>query len=364
MILDSKIYDLLQPKQFAALLLAWSRQNVRDLPWKADRDPYKIWLSEIILQQTRVQQGMPYYLRFIKTYPDIHTLASASENQIIKSWEGLGYYTRARNLHKAAKIVSDQYNGIFPQKYTDLLALPGIGPYSAAAIASFAYDEAVPVIDGNVLRVIARLLGSELPIDTQAGKNLIQTYVEAAILEAQPSLFNQAIMDFGATHCKPIAPLCDQCPFAEKCVARLQRKTALIPIKKQKIKKTLRHVVYLEFYIAEKYTLLQRQNTDDIWKGMYLFPVLAAANNDLVTAVKKMIFELFGENLAFNIHKALEKPLKQILTHRVIYADFYQVYMKTKPQKINKNFNLVERVKIQNFAMPKILTNYLKLINH
>ena len=353
---------MLNTKIFCDKLLDWSRQNTRYLPWKADRDPYKIWLSEIILQQTRVQQGMPYYLRFIASYPDVFSLANATENQVIKSWEGLGYYTRARNLHKTARIVARQYNGVFPGNYSGLLTLPGIGPYSAAAIASFAYDEAVPVIDGNVLRVVSRLLGSDVPVDTKEGRYRVDTFVREAIQHAQPSLFNQAIMDFGATHCKPASPLCDQCPLSAHCIAYQNGTAERIPVKKQKIQKTERHIIYLDFVIAGKYTLLLRQNTADIWKGMYLFPAIENIADTVEKAIEKMIFELFNENLTFNISKTHKNPLKQILTHRVIYADFYQIILKMKPKKINKNFNLVERSKIQNFAMPKILISYLQFI--
>ncbi len=349
-------------KIFSDKLLDWSRQNTRDLPWKADRDPYKIWLSEIILQQTRVQQGMPYYLRFIASYPDVFSLANATENQVIKSWEGLGYYTRARNLHKTAQIVAEKYNGFFPDNYAELLTLPGIGSYSAAAIASFAYDEAVPVVDGNVLRVVSRLLGSEAPIDTKEGRQTVEAFVKEAIQHTQPSLFNQAIMDFGATHCKPSNPLCSVCPFSAHCIAYQNGTTENIPFKKQKIQKTERHIAYLDFDIAGKYTLLLRQNTADIWKGMYLFPSIENVADTMEKAIEKMIFELFGENLTFNISKTGEKPLKQILTHRIIYADFYRIILKMKPKEINKNFNLVERSKIQNFAVPKIMTSYLQFI--
>ncbi|HRO09022.1 MAG TPA: A/G-specific adenine glycosylase [Saprospiraceae bacterium] len=350
-------------KTFAHLLLTWSQDNQRDLPWKSDRNPYKIWLSEVILQQTRVNQGMPYYLHFIEEYPDIFALANATEDQILKSWEGLGYYTRARNLHKAAQIIASELNGVFPVTYADLLQLPGIGPYSAAAIASFAYELSVAVVDGNVLRVISRITGLKIPVDSKEGKAYIQNFADNAIQFALPSAFNQAIMDIGATICKPAAPLCKMCPFSDTCCAYLSHETDKIPIKKNKISKKERLFVFLDIIINKKYTLLVQQKNNDIWKGMFLFPFLQDVDNNYEKSVQKLTDELFGKKPDLIIHKTCNKPLKQILTHRIVYAEYIQVIIDNIPEKINKTFHLVERAEMQNFAMPKIMKDYLKNLN-
>lgn len=351
---------MLNSEKFADILIDWSQDNNRNLPWKTDRDPYKIWLSEIILQQTRVLQGTPYYLKFVEEYPDVFTLAAATENQVLKSWEGLGYYTRARNLHKTAKIVAYDHNGVFPDTYAGLLKLPGIGPYSAAAIASFAYDEPVPVIDGNVLRFLSRLLEVEIPVDTKEGRAVIEDYAKLAIHYTTPSLFNQAIMDFGSLACKVSSPLCHECPFSYYCGAYKSNKVDVIPIKKQKVVKQDRHIVYLEFVIEDNYTVLQRRESNDIWKGMFQFPTLEGNNIPIELAIQDTILELFEEKTPYKVHRMNSNPLKQVLTHRIIHATFYQIIVNKKPTKIKKTFNLVERVKIRNFAMPKILTDYLK----
>lgn len=351
---------MINPKKFASILVEWSDSHNRDLPWKTDKNPYKIWLSEIILQQTRVQQGLPYYLHFVDTFPDVFALANATENQIIKSWEGLGYYSRARNLHKTAKKIVVDFNGIFPDNYDDLLKLPGIGPYSAAAIASFAYEQVTPVVDGNVLRFIARLLAVELPVDTKDGRKEIFDFVHKAIQFVIPSVFNQAIMDFGAIVCKPKLPLCIQCPFAKHCTSLKSNKVNLIPFKKLKIQKQERHMNFLDFKFNDKYSLICHQNTNDIWKGMYLLPTLEFTDNNINEAVNNFIYELYNDEIPFIIHKVNLKPLKQILTHRVVYARFFQIILKDKPKKIKENFNLVLRSEIQNFAMPKILTDYFQ----
>lgn len=354
---------MLSSKSFATLLVGWSIDHSRDLPWKTDRNPYKIWLSEIILQQTRVQQGLPYYLHFVETYPDVFALASASVQQITKSWEGLGYYTRARNLHKTAKIIVNEYNGVFPNKYDQLLKLPGIGPYSAAAIASFAFEEATPVVDGNVLRFIARLTALKLPIDTKEGRTQVYSYVHEAIQGVQPSIFNQAIMDFGATICKPIAPLCIQCPFAKHCKTLNVNKIPDIPIKKLKTPKQERYITFIDFIINDQYSIICHQNKKDIWKGLYLLPEVKITKINIEKAVRDLIIELFNIETSFTVNKMMQKPLKQVLTHRVVYAEIYQAIIMDKPKTIKESFNLVERSKIRNFAMPKLLTEYFKLIS-
>ncbi|HYG19647.1 MAG TPA: A/G-specific adenine glycosylase, partial [Ohtaekwangia sp.] len=219
-------------RYFPDKVVEWYDQNKRDLPWRQTRDPYKVWLSEVILQQTRVSQGLPYYLKFIEQYPDVHALAAASEQEVLRCWQGLGYYTRARNLHKCAKQVASAHRGIFPTSFAELKTLPGIGDYTAAAIASISFGEQVAVVDGNVFRVLARIFGIDKPINSPEGKNHFSTLANALISKhPQPDIYNQAVMEFGALHCVPKNPLCDSCPFKGICVAAMQELQHALPVK-------------------------------------------------------------------------------------------------------------------------------------
>ena len=223
--------------RFSSTLLNWHKKNNRTLPWKVDKDPYKIWLSEIILQQTRVEQGIPYYQKFIATFPTIHDLAQTDESNVLKVWEGLGYYSRARNLHDTAKYISIHLNGVFPSSYENLLKLKGVGPYTAAAIASFAYDLPHAVVDGNVYRVLSRIFGIKTPMDSSEGRKEFQKIAQELINAQDPGGYNQAIMDFGATVCTPKNPNCNQCPFSEQCFAFLNRSINQLPVKNKNIQK-------------------------------------------------------------------------------------------------------------------------------
>lgn len=355
----------MNPELFAHKLLEWAKSSDRVMPWKSEKDAYKIWLSEIILQQTRVEQGLPYYLHFIATYPDVHTLATASEAEVLKSWEGLGYYSRARNLHQTAKVISQQFNGVFPSSYTGLLQLKGIGPYTAAAIASFAFEEPKPVMDGNVLRFVSRILGMEIPVDTKEGKDTVYQYISDAIKYTLPSAYNQAMMDFGATVCKPVSPLCNNCPFSQYCIAFKQGKESIIPIK---VKKTIKKELIFHYYVFNvegQWTILQRRNKNDIWKGLYQFPAIEVEEKHHKQVAQKMhqlVNEIFPG--IENFKPFFIKEIKQVLTHRIVIGQFYQIDINfPSPFKINKEYNLVERSKIRNFALPKIITEYLKLTN-
>jgi len=218
-------------KDFSARLVEWYLQNKRELPWRTTKDPYKIWLSEIILQQTRVAQGLPYYLKFIEKYPNVRALANADEQEVLRLWQGLGYYSRARNLHAAAKYVANELGGNFPDSYQKLKQLKGVGDYTAAAIASFAYQEKVAVVDGNVYRVLARLFGIEIDINSNEGKKTFSKLANELITQYQPDLHNQAMMEFGALHCTPANPNCMFCPFTTECEARLTQRQSVLPIK-------------------------------------------------------------------------------------------------------------------------------------
>lgn len=355
----------MNPDQFATILLRWSQDNPRDLPWKTDNDPYRIWLSEIILQQTRVEQGTPYYLKFISAFPDITSLANANESDVLKLWEGLGYYSRARNLHFTAKDIVQRYNGIFPKDHSDIIALKGIGPYTAAAIASFAFGQRYAVLDGNVLRVVSRILGITEPIDTTPVKRSIKNFVSSSISNVDPASFNQALMDFGATQCTPANPKCAICPLQTHCIAYSEKLVRLIPVKSKKIIRKNRYFHFLHIEVGDTYIILNQRKTTDIWKSLYQFPVLESPNEESPTLdmVKEYFQYKIGWSIEINEKPELHFRSKQILTHQNIFAYFYKIIVETVPNKINQDHYLVERTKVSNFAFPKIMTEYWKNTN-
>ncbi|MEL6986877.1 MAG: A/G-specific adenine glycosylase [Bacteroidota bacterium] len=340
-------------KIFTDKLLQWHKSIDRKMPWKATKDPYKIWLSEIILQQTRVEQGTPYYLRFIKAFPNVKALAESDEDQVLKLWQGLGYYSRARNLHWTAKYIHKTFNGVFPSNYNDILNLKGVGPYTAAAIASFAFGLSYPVVDGNVFRVLTRYFGITDPIDGKKGKAKVQDLSEVLIKYCKPESYNQAIMDFGALQCTP-KPKCDSCPIQTKCVAFKKGSVDKLPYKTKKLKKRNRYFHYLVLDLDGK-VMLEKRNSRDIWKGLYEFPLIETAKaevlneEDIEQSLAKRKIELIG-----NVR--ISKAFKQTLSHQYIHARFYAIRASTK-EKEGKI--LVERDKLDNFAVPKIINCYL-----
>lgn len=359
LIIDFQInISLLNPNSFANLLLLWAENNVRDLPWKGIKDPYKIWLSEVILQQTRVEQGTSYYHNFIAFFPTIHDLADASEDKVLKCWEGLGYYSRARNLHYTAKYISRSLSGSFPDNYAGLLSLKGIGPYTAAAISSFAFEEKKAVIDGNVKRLVSRILGITEPIESSEVLNTLDKFTHEAIQNVTPSLFNQALMDYGATVCKPKKPLCDPCVFKNYCRAFQQNVVHIIPVKSSKVILSKRWFHFFDFYLPGNMTILQKRSEQDIWKGLYQLPSLEAEvmSFEFLNTFLKEKYEIGG--LELKIKKVNEQPIKQKLTHRVIHATFYKVTLDKVPNKIKEDQYLVKRSEISTFAFPKIITDY------
>ena len=339
------------PKQ----LLKWHKTIDRKMPWKLTRNPYKIWLSEIILQQTRVQQGTPYYLKFIQEFPTVHDLANATEDKVLSAWEGLGYYSRARNLHASAKFISQDLNGVFPTSYDEILKLKGVGPYTAAAIASFAFDQECAVVDGNVQRVISRIFGIEEPIDTTKGKKAIEELANQLIHKQKPAEYNQAIMDFGATLCKPKNPFCNDCPMKQECYAWQKNKVDVLPLKIKKIKKRTRFFHYLIIEELEK-IILEKRGTGDIWQGLYEFPLVETKKEKLLC--KKDIEErLKNLGLSLKIEPVISKSFQQQLTHQKIIARFYTFKVENIAEKKEKI--LVERNNLVNFAFPKIINCYL-----
>ncbi|MEO7120115.1 MAG: A/G-specific adenine glycosylase, partial [Ginsengibacter sp.] len=261
-------------KFFLETLIKWNRnENKRQMPWKGEKDPYKIWISEIILQQTRVQQGLDYYNRFIKAWPDVKSLATAKEQEVYKMWEGLGYYSRCRNLIASAKYINEELNGKFPLKYEEILSLKGIGTYTAAAIASFAYNQPYAVVDGNVFRVLARFFGIQTAVDTSLGKKLFGNLATELLDKKNPAEYNQAIMDFGAVVCKPLQPLCLECPLQVECIAFKKNLTDKLPLKEKSIKRRERFFNYILIEQNNKLYVNQR-SAKDIWQNLYEFILL------------------------------------------------------------------------------------------
>ena len=259
---------------FAPKILNWYREHQRDLPWRQTRDPYRVWLSEIILQQTRVAQGMPYYLSFVETFPTVYDLAEAPEEQVLKLWQGLGYYSRARNLHTTAKMVVSEFDGKFPHTYEELKTLKGVGDYTASAIASFCFDVPEPVVDGNVYRVLSRYFGVDLPINSTEGITYFKELAREVMDAENIRDYNQGIMEFGAIQCAPKKPYCLLCPLQESCVALKENKVDILPIKLNKTKVRNRYFNYLVWLDGNGNTVLEQRKGKGIWQNLYQFPLL------------------------------------------------------------------------------------------
>jgi A/G-specific adenine glycosylase len=346
-------------KAFTRLLLLWNRQkNNRQMPWKGEKDPYKIWLSEIILQQTRVEQGLAYYNNFVKTFPDIHKLAKAPDEKVFKLWEGLGYYSRCRNLLATARYISTELKGKFPTSYDEIKALKGIGPYTAAAISSFAFNLPYAVVDGNVFRVLARVFGIAAATDSTVGKKIFTALAKELLHKKQPGLYNQAIMDFGAVICKPAAPQCSTCVFNKHCVAFLQNRIQELPVKEKKINIRKRWFYYLVLEFKNTIAIEQR-TAKDIWQDLYEFPLIEAdaeldRKNILQQAEKKKwLFKKEYQVLSVS-------PLfKQQLSHQQIAGQFVRIQLIKKPVEKN-NWRWLKKEKLDDFAFPQFINQYLK----
>jgi len=307
-------------RYFSRKIVEWYHEKKRALPWRATKHPYNIWLSEIILQQTRVNQGLPYYHRFIEKYPDIHSLAAAPEDEVLRLWQGLGYYSRARNLHKCAKTVVDVHGGLFPETYEELLTLPGIGEYTAAAIASFSFRERVAVVDGNVFRVLSRLFGIDMPINSPEGKKAFTRLANELIDEQSPDLHNQAVMEFGATFCTPAKPDCENCIFKNKCFAFDKSLQQELPVK-TKAKASRNRYFYYVVFQKGKSLLMKKRTSKDIWLGLYDFPLLEYAKPVAVKKLKRD-FTKTGYHLSATDAITLSETYKHVLTHQNIYCKF------------------------------------------
>lgn len=340
---------------FAHHIIKWYHLNKRDLPWRNTKNPYYIWLSEIILQQTRVAQGMPYYVAFTDKYPSVTDLAQAEEQSVLKLWQGLGYYSRARNLHFTAQTIVQIHKGIFPDTYSELIKLKGIGDYTAAAIASFAFDEIVPTVDGNVYRVLSRYFGIETPINLPVAKKEFKNLANELIDPLQPGTFNQAIMEFGALQCVPVSPNCNICPLNDSCLALQMKKTAEWPIKLSTIKIKKRYFNYLVIHTSDGQTVLQKREKNDIWKHLYEFPLLESNEewdeNQIIEALPKMNLqkEYWREIQLLNV-----QPIKHKLTHQEIQIKFWKIeYQNTLSQSISWE-------ELTHFPLPIVIHNFVE----
>jgi A/G-specific adenine glycosylase len=340
---------------FSEKLIVWYNEHKRDLPWRKTTDPYQIWLSEIILQQTRVNQGLDYFNKFIKKHPDIHSLAQSSEKDVLNLWQGLGYYSRARNLHFTAKYISNELNGEFPTEYKDILNLKGVGEYTAAAIASFAYKEAYPVVDGNVYRVLSRMFGIENPIDSTEGKKVFKQLATELIDTKNPDTYNQAIMEFGALQCTPKKPNCEDCPYLLECFAYKNGLITELPKKEKKIKQRNRYFNYLVIINNDSIYLNERKEKD-IWQGLFDFPVFETKEPLTSFPLLEKEFSNIGLTL-----KNQSTEYKHILSHQKIYATFWLV-SSNKTKNIDSKFVKTPLKEINNYPIPKLIDNYLKTV--
>ena len=330
------------------------------MPWKGESDPYRIWLSEIILQQTRVEQGLAYYEKFIADFPSILDLANAPEKEIFKYWEGLGYYSRCRNLIATAKKIAFEFNGQFPSSYNEILKLPGVGPYTAAAISSFAFGLPYAVVDGNVERVIARYFGINEPVGTAAGKKLFKGIVDNLLDLKRPAAFNQAIMDFGATVCKPRNPICDSCVQAKNCVAFQKGLTNKLPLKKPSVSRKERCLYYFIVYSGNNKVWIRERTEKDIWQNLFEFVLLETGK---IIPQKKLHQTTFFKNHFGNSAVQIEHispALRQTLTHQLITCHFVQL---NKPISKLVGYQSVPRKQLKEYPFPKIITDYLKILS-
>lgn len=349
-------------KFFVSQLSYWNTHvNKRIMPWKGQKNAYKIWLSEIILQQTRVQQGLSYYNKFVQLYPQISDLAQASDDEVFKQWEGLGYYSRCRNLLHTARLITNEYSGIFPGAYNDILKLKGIGPYTAAAIASFAYNLPYAVVDGNVYRVLSRYFNIDVAIDSTIGKKLFFELANKCLDRSDPAGYNQAIMDFGATICKPQLPLCQSCLLHKKCKAVKSGTVNQLPVKEKQLKKSNRWFYYFIFRFEDKILINQRK-AKDIWERLFEF-YLYEASAEIHWNEKKIDTWLVEQLGIFNyeVH-SISSIFKQKLTHQNITGQFFEIKLKQLPDSLT-NFTTITQTELSGLAFPRFINQYFESAN-
>lgn len=344
---------------FVEEVTKWYKINKRDLPWRGTKNPYIIWLSEIILQQTRVEQGLPYFYKFTERYKSVTEFADASEDEILKLWQGLGYYSRARNMHATAKIIKNEHKGVFPCNYETLLKLKGIGEYTAAAISSFSCNEKHAVVDGNVYRLLSRYFGIKTAIDSTSGKKQFKKLAYELLETAEPFIYNQAVMEFGAIQCKPAAPLCENCPLRLNCYAFNHNVVDQLPVKEKKTKVKERFFNYLVLKENDSY-LLNKRTGKDIWQNMYDFPLIETSDRVTESELLQHIhFENFKKNGKLYI-KSVSEEKKHVLSHQIIYARFWEITLENMVFDSSNSVFWVGEDEMDQYAFPKLVDNYLK----
>ncbi len=344
--------------QFSEILKKWYTNNKRNLPWRSTINPYKIWLSEIILQQTQVAQGLPYYKAFVAHYPTVFDLANAQEEQILKLWQGLGYYSRARNLHSTAKYIVSELNGIFPNNYSDLLKLKGVGDYTASAIASICFNQCTAVVDGNVYRVLSRYFGVEIPINTSKGVKTFKALAQELIDCKDPAIFNQAIMEFGAIQCTPKNPDCSKCPLQESCLALKNKKIEYLPVKLKTLKIKKRYFNFLVIISNHDTIVLEKRKGQGIWQNLYQFPLIETKKNADIESIRRNIkAHVLLQGKAFNLSLYNQQDIIHKLSHQHLYTKFWIVnttcFIDTA----------IPISKINNYAVPVLINNFIKAFN-
>ncbi len=340
--------------RFSNSLIQWYLQNKRDLPWRNSVNPYHIWLSEIMLQQTRVAQGLPYFLRFTEAFPTVFDLARANEEQVLKLWQGLGYYSRARNLHKTAQYVAFNLNGIFPSTYKDLLKLKGVGEYTAAAIASFVYNEDVPVVDGNVFRVLSRYFDVETDIASAGAKKEFTSLAKELLPKGKANVFNQAIMEFGALQCVPKNPNCGSCVLNDGCLALQKKKVAQLPVKLRRTKVTTRFFDYLVFWDEQSKTIIKKRSAKGIWHNLYEFPLIESEellSEEIIT--KQINQQLFIANEVTDVTLYNPEIIVHKLSHQHLNIRFWKVNVKGEIQ------HGMHCESVKGFPFPIVVFNFI-----
>ncbi|HPS46215.1 MAG TPA: A/G-specific adenine glycosylase [Bacteroidales bacterium] len=348
---------------FTSTLISWYNKNKRELPWRNTKDPYYIWLSEIILQQTRVEQGLPYYLSFISNFPSIFNLAKAPADKVMKLWQGLGYYSRAINLHFTAKQIVEEYNGVFPSNFKDIKKLKGIGDYTASAIASFSFNLPYAVVDGNVIRVISRVYGIQSDVNTIETKSLIQKKASELLCKKNPGIFNQAIMEFGALQCKPQNPDCENCSLNKMCFAFKNNLVEQLPLNNAKIKTKERYFNYLvinSLIKKNEFIYIRKRKMNDIWKNLYDFPCI-----EYLTKPKKEEIINTKEWKSIFLNKkhsiiSTSKIYKHILSHQILYVQFYEVNLSHPFSKIPSDWKLIAKKDLKKYGVPRIIEKYFQ----
>ncbi len=341
--------------QFSNTLIYWYLQHKRDLPWRNTTNPYHIWLSEIILQQTRVDQGLAYYLKFINNFPSVFILANAPEQEVLKLWQGLGYYSRARNLHFSANLIVNELNGVFPSTYNEILKLKGVGDYTASAIASICFNEPTAVVDGNVYRVLARYFGINTPINNTKGVKEFKLLAQRLINPKDPATHNQAIMEFGARMCAPQNPNCTVCPLNNSCVALQQKKVKLLPVKEKKMKIKKKYFNYLVVISEDYKTILNQRVGKGIWQNLYEFPLIETSSDiDITSLIQHNTFQDIFKNIKTGVKLFNSIPIVHKLSHQHLYTRFWIIKTHTN-QPVKTEWKTIDQ-----YPVPILIHNFIE----